>query len=78
MKRKKKLALSARRNLTGVLFVLPWMIGFAVFFAYPLVQSIIFSMNKVVFTAKGRNLNFVGLTITATYLPRMPTSWNGC
>lgn len=60
MKRKKKLALSARRNLTGVLFVLPWMIGFAVFFAYPLVQSIIFSMNKVVFTAKGRNLNFVG------------------
>lgn len=61
MKKKKALSLSARRNLTGVLFVLPWIIGFIVFFACPLVQSVMYSLNSVVFTAKGRNLNFVGV-----------------
>ena len=61
MKKRKRMSLSARHNLIGLLFVLPWIIGFVVFFAYPLVQSINYSLNKVVFTAKGRNLDFVGI-----------------
>ena len=61
MKKRRRMSLSARHNLIGLLFVLPWIIGFLVFFAYPLVQSINYSMNKVVFTAKGRNMNFVGI-----------------
>lgn len=47
--------------MTGLLFVTPWIIGFLVFFLYPLIQSIIFSFSKVAFTAKGRTVKFVGM-----------------
>ena len=58
---KKKMGMSAKRSLTGLVFVLPWIVGFFIFFLNPLIQSVTFSLNKVVITAKGRKLNFVGL-----------------
>ena len=60
-KRKKILKLSTKHSLVGLLFMLPWTVGFIIFFAYPLVQSVIFSLNKVVITAQGRKLNYVGM-----------------
>ncbi len=59
-KRKKILKLSARHSLVGWIFMLPWTIGFVIFFAYPLIQSVVFSLNKVVITAQGRKMNYVG------------------
>ncbi|RKX54484.1 MAG: sugar ABC transporter permease, partial [Thermotoga sp.] len=33
-------------NLVGVLFALPWFIGFAVFTAYPIIASLFFSFTE--------------------------------
>lgn len=59
-KRKKILKLSTKHSLVGWIFMLPWTIGFVIFFAYPLIQSVVFSLNKVVITAQGRKMNYVG------------------
>ena len=45
--KRKGLTLHGRRALTGSLFVLPWIIGFALFSAYPIVYSIALSLNEV-------------------------------
>lgn len=46
-KRKRKgLGLETRRALSGYVFVLPFLIGFAVFMLYPLIQSLIWSIAK--------------------------------
>ncbi len=58
--KKKKLSIEKKHNLIGLVFVTPWIVGFLIFFLYPLVQSITFSLNNVVITAKGRKLNYVG------------------
>jgi len=58
-KRKRTKRLIFRKNLTGLLFLSPWIVGFLVFFLYPLCQSVIYSLNKVKITAKGRSLTFV-------------------
>ena len=46
---------SARRRMYGRMFILPWEIGFVLFFLIPLGQSLIYSftkLNKVDFTSK--------------------------
>lgn len=61
VKKKFKLGLVQRRNLKGIPFVLPWMVGFAVFFAYPMVQSAHFSLLNIRIVANGsRKSTFVG------------------
>ncbi|MFV0341502.1 MAG: carbohydrate ABC transporter permease [Anaerocolumna sp.] len=59
-KRKKLFSMSFKHSMTGLIFVTPWIIGFLVFFLYPLYQSVIFSFSKVTITAKGRNMSFIG------------------
>lgn len=62
MKNKKKRAsLEARLGRSGFMFTLPWLIGFTVFFAVPLLQSIMFSFSKVSIDISGFILDFVGL-----------------
>ncbi len=58
-KRKKMFSMAAKHSITGVIFCLPWIAGFLIFFLYPLYQSIVFSFNKVLITAKGRQMTFV-------------------
>ena len=60
-KRKKIFRMEFKHKLAGILFVTPWMIGFLVFFLYPLVQSILFSFSAVKITAKGRSISYVGI-----------------
>lgn len=55
-----KLSVEKRRSLVGLLFLIPWFSGFLLFFAFPLYQSVVFSLNKVKITAKGRSMKFVG------------------
>ena len=40
MKNKTKSVLAARRNRYGYVFIVPWIIGFLLFFLLPLGQSI--------------------------------------
>ena len=44
---KKRLSLEAMEGRIGAMFMLPWLIGFIVFFAIPMVTSLIYSFNKV-------------------------------
>lgn len=55
------MSMSRKKSLVGLLFVTPWLIGFLVFFASPLIQAINYSVNKVTITASGRKMEYVGL-----------------
>ncbi len=60
--KKKKMSLSAKRSHTGLLFVLPWLIGFLWFYARSLFMSIQFSLSDLtVSPGGGYTLDFVGL-----------------
>lgn len=58
--KKKKLGLLEKEGITGAMFMLPWLIGFVVFFAIPMVTSLIYSFNKVSFGDEGLLLEYVG------------------
>ena len=54
------MTLAQKRRNSGYLFILPWLIGFVFLFAYPLLQSIQFSFNRIIITTGGYDLHFVG------------------
>ncbi|MFW6269318.1 MAG: carbohydrate ABC transporter permease, partial [Bacillota bacterium] len=54
------LSLKGRDILWGIIFISPFIIGFLLFFLYPFIQSIIFSLSKLEVHSDGFNLNFVG------------------
>lgn len=59
--------------VTGLLFVSPWIVGFAIFTAYPIVYSFILSLNRVTFPPQtGITLQWVGFAnyMTAFSLDR--------
>ena len=56
-----KVDLVTKREMKGYVFLLPWLIGFALFFALPLVQSLMYSLSNVKITAAGRKVSGVGL-----------------
>lgn len=62
MKNKKKYrSIEQLKSRYGLMFVSPWIFGFIVFFAFPLVQSILYSFSDVVMTADGVKTNFLGI-----------------
>ncbi len=58
---KKRLSLTQQRSALGVLFTLPFTLGFLLFFLYPFFQSILFSVSELRITQQGFELTFVGL-----------------
>ncbi len=59
--RRHRIGLVTRREMKGYAFLLPWLIGFAVFFIIPLVRSIIYSLNDVVVGANGITMTYTGI-----------------
>lgn len=55
-KRKIHLSLHGRNALYGYIFILPWVIGFLLFFLKPVIQSLQFSFNELEVTNKGFSL----------------------
>jgi ABC-type sugar transport system permease subunit len=49
-----------REMFTGYMFVLPWMIGFLLFMAYPIYFSLHMSFHKVLITSDGIKTDFIG------------------
>ncbi|MDF2542509.1 MAG: hypothetical protein K0S47_2227 [Herbinix sp.] len=47
LKVKKRMKYSTSRKLNGFIFVLPWLLGFVIFFAVPIKNTILYSFNKV-------------------------------
>ncbi|MDN5337446.1 MAG: multiple sugar transport system permease protein [Thermotogaceae bacterium] len=46
MDKKSRISLRTRNNINGFLFALPWIIGFAVFTAYPIIASFYYSFTE--------------------------------
>lgn len=63
MKKKKKLTLLQKRSLTGYLFILPFVVGFLVFYVRSLAMTGQFAFSKMTMDTLngGYNLDFVGL-----------------
>ena len=59
-KRKKYKSIEDLKSRYGLMFVAPFIIGFIIFFAYPLIQSIWFSLCDVTF-GNGVETTFVGI-----------------
>lgn len=59
--RRKRLNYSQKRAFSGLLFCLPFIIGFLMFFLVPMVQSIIYAFSSFSFTENGMESTFVGL-----------------
>jgi ABC-type sugar transport system permease subunit len=58
---RKYLSYEKRKSLIGFLFVTPWIVGFLTFFARPVIQSFLYSVNRVKITTEGPELTFTGL-----------------
>lgn len=56
----KKRSIEKRNSRNGFLFVLPWTVGFLLFFLVPLFQSVIFSFADVRTTTEGLSIELVG------------------
>lgn len=60
-KKVKHRGIESLKNRYGWMFVSPWVIGFVLFFAIPLFQSIIFSFSDIVVTEDGVVKTFAGI-----------------
>lgn len=49
-----------REALVGLSFIIIWIVGFAVFTLYPLIQTFWFSLNEIQVTAEGIKTNYIG------------------
>lgn len=60
--RKRRFGLVQRRNLSGLVFVLPWLLGFVFFYGYQLTTTVWYCFNKIVFPPEGGyQVIFVGM-----------------
>ncbi len=60
-KKKKSGSLMRNAQRAGYLFVLPWVVGFIIFFGKPLLESFWYSFNDVTMSESGLISKFVGL-----------------
>lgn len=58
---KKRTKLLQKQHRAGYLFVLPWIVGFLIFFLKPLVESFWYSFNDVTMSSDGLTSSFVGM-----------------
>lgn len=64
MKKQKKVKpgrLKRRENMVGYIFILPWLLGLLVLVLYPLEQSFVYSLNRIMISPKGRVMTFMGM-----------------
>ena len=80
-KAKKHLSLKDQHAKWAWVFLTPWLIGIAVFFVWPMAQSVIYSFSRLTITANGFQLDWVGtenythlLTKDTFFLPNLTTA----
>ncbi len=61
MKKKRKMSLTRKRAIAGLLFIAPWFIGFLIFYVRSLVMAVTYSLSKMEVGAVGYTLEFTGL-----------------
>lgn len=62
--------LKKRKGRWGYLFILPWLLGFTLFFLFPAFESLYYSLNSLKMSANGFTANWVGLDNYAFMLLR--------
>jgi len=72
LKNKSKLSLTTKENLKGILFLIPFYLGLVFFYIKPIIQSILFSFNKVTVDIGGYTMEFVGWENYDTMLNKDP------
>ena len=59
MKKKHTKGIESRKSRYGFMFILPWLIGFILFFFIPIIQSFIYSLSTIQITDKGLATDFI-------------------
>jgi ABC-type sugar transport system permease subunit len=59
--RKSRVSLRQKQGIWGFFFLLPWFLGFLLFFARPLVETVRYAFSEVVVGYDGINITFLGL-----------------
>lgn len=60
--KKKKMSLTTKRSITGYMFILPWLVGFLIFYLRSLIMTGSFSLSEIsVAVGGGYDSKFVGL-----------------
>lgn len=59
--KKRRITLTQRRALLGIVFILPWLLGFIFLFASPLIQSVKFSFSELKIAPGGYELHHIGI-----------------
>lgn len=58
----KTLKKTTKRKINGIIFLLPWMIGFIMFFATPLITTIIYSFSQISIKPEGGiSVDYIGV-----------------
>lgn len=57
----KKLSYNNKRQLSGLIFIAPWIIGFIMFYFKPITRLIINSMQEITVTSSGTVTSFIGI-----------------
>ncbi len=60
--KRKKRSIEYLKSRDGLIFVSPWIFGFIVFFAFPLIQSIIYSFSEVTVVSGDVASNLIGIS----------------
>ena len=61
MRNKKHKGVEYLKSRYGMMFITPWVIGIVLFFALPLIQSVIYSFSEVILNAEGMKISFKGI-----------------
>lgn len=61
MSKKRTLSLERKKEIYGVLFVAPWLLGFLLLMVIPFFQSLQFSFHKLTLNADGYSLQYLGI-----------------
>jgi ABC-type sugar transport system permease subunit len=59
--KKRGLTLMQKRAVVGILFIMPWLIGFIAFYVRSLILTVQFSLSEISLADKGYQTTFVGL-----------------
>ncbi|GIO29529.1 MULTISPECIES: carbohydrate ABC transporter permease [Paenibacillus] len=58
----KRRTYAEQKALWGFIYVLPWLLGFLLFFLIPLVSSLRYSFSSIEANANGMNISFIGIS----------------
>lgn len=67
-----RLGIKQKRDLKGMLFVAPWIIGVLMFFIVPMAQSVYYMFNDVILEASGVRIEPMGMKIIEDVLYKEP------